>query len=122
MSIMPHDPNAGTGVQGVLAGKGVALSATPSEPQKFIMSELYCLEIEGHLKNDLVTIDSFGMPESQTGMPCKGFAGRRTPRKRSALLRSPKPKEICGLHPPGRFGAICFWSRCLHRVGKQAGD
>src|SRR5215212_1816125 len=120
MSMGPHDPNAGTGVQGVLAGKGVALSATPSEPQKFIMSELYCLEIEGHIKNDLVTIDSSGMPGSQTGMPCKGFAVRKTPPVRSALLRSQKPRETCGHHPPGRFGAVCFWSRCLRRADKQA--
>src|SRR5215213_4394149 len=120
MSIGPHDPNAGPGAQGVLAGKGVALSPTPSEPQKFIMSELYCLEIEGHIKNDLVTTDSSGTPGNQTGMPYRGFAERKTPPVRSAFLRSPKPKETCGHHPPGRFGAVYFWSRCLHRADKQA--
>jgi len=36
-------PFVGRGVQGVFAGKGVALRATPIQPQKFIMSYLYCL-------------------------------------------------------------------------------
>jgi len=44
---MPRTPNAVLGIQGIFAGKGVAIrsysGATPVQPQKFIMSYLYCL-------------------------------------------------------------------------------
>src|SRR5690349_9049956 len=112
MSIMPRTPNAMRGIQGIFAGKGVAIrsysGATPVQPQKFIMSYLYCLEIQDNVSRVPVKTGNSGMPGSRTGQPYRDCGEKRKQQGQQRLPRSPIPTETCAPHRPGQPGAIHF--------------